>query len=675
MSPELHQRVRKIFDEAMERPEGERLGYVRAVCARDPEAYEAVVRLIEAQTDSRHFLQEETAPMPRIGRYVITGELGRGAMGVVYEALDPLIGRKVAVKVINLESMAGAREAAFLRDRLFREAHSAGVLSHPGIVIVFDVGQEGDTAFIAMERVDGTSLLQIQDSGRKIARPQALEILRQVASALDYAHRNGVIHRDIKPANIMLDMATNVKVADFGIAKTSSTQQLTQTGMVMGTPSYMSPEQIEALPLDGKSDQFSLAVVAYELLTGSKPFQAESLATLAHMIVYAQRPSARAANPQLSPAVDAVLLRGLSRLPQDRYPTCEAFVGALDEACRSVAAPAPAAIPVPPAAIPAVPPPAPAPTVAEHKKAPVLILVGAILVTAVLGFVLYRQFLQPAVDTASKQPASSTPVTMPAPVINRFSATPQTLQAGESATLLWNVTGANEVSIDQGVGKVATADTLAVKPAASTTYILTAAGPGGKISAQTVVEVKPAEGKPADGKSKAVAEEPAKKAPVDKAARMRQLYDDGVAARHAGQKNKAVSAFRQAADLGEARAMEQLGEINSEGIEDGGGNVQEATSWFRKAAELGSIPAMLNLGAMYYLGNGVLEDYQIAGYWYGKAAAAGDASGMFDLGRMYESGRGFPRDVRKAAELYRRAADLGNAEAKLGLARLSKGGR
>ncbi len=262
-------------------------------------------------------------------------------MGIVYEATDPLIGRKVALKVIRLQELTDAGEAQLLRDRLFREARLAGVLSHPGIVVVVDVGQEGDLAFVAMERVEGVSLYQALASGRRIPRAEALEILRQAAAALDYAHWNGVVHRDIKPANIMMDKGVKVKIADFGIAKVTSTDRYTQTGVVMGTPSYMSPEQIEALPSDGRSDQFSLAVVAYELLTGSRPFQADYLATLAHKIVYGDRPSARAANPGLPPAVDVVLHRSLARLPHDRYPSCTEFVAALEEASQDVWRPQP----------------------------------------------------------------------------------------------------------------------------------------------------------------------------------------------------------------------------------------------------------------------------------------------------------------------------------------------
>jgi TonB family protein len=356
MASELQGRVRTLFDEALGRAEADRLSFVQSACLDDAETLQVVLRLLEAHRSSKSLLDDGSRTTRRIGRYMVTGEIGRGAMGIVYEAVDPLIGRKVAVKVIHLQACAHAGKAQFLRERLFREARAAGALSHLGVVTVFDVGHEGDLAFIAMERVEGPSLYQVIASGRNITRVEALEVLRQVAAALDYAHRNGIVHRDIKPANILLDKIGAAKLADFGIAKVMSTELHTVTGMLMGTPSYMSPEQIESLPSDGRADQFSLAVVAYELLTGRRPFHADSLATLAHMIVYADRPSARAVNPGLPPAVDMVFHRGLARSPNDRYSSCSELVAALQEASDDIwrpplqtLAPAPIAAPAPPA--------------------------------------------------------------------------------------------------------------------------------------------------------------------------------------------------------------------------------------------------------------------------------------------------------------------------------------
>jgi len=274
--------------------------------------------------------------MPQIGRYLVVRELGRGAMGIVFEARDPLIDRTVAVKTIRLDTLGDASEADALQERLFREARSAGALSHPGIVVVHDLGRHEDVAYIAMERVDGPTLEHVLATGGIPKREEALRILRQTAAALDYAHQRGVVHRDIKPGNLMLDLGGSVKITDFGIAKIASTQQLTRTGTVMGTPSYMSPEQITAQPLDGRADQFSLAVIAFEMLAGARPFRADTLAGLVHQIVYEDRASARSLRAELPAAVDEVLRRGLAKNAADRYPSCLAFVEDLERGLAGV---------------------------------------------------------------------------------------------------------------------------------------------------------------------------------------------------------------------------------------------------------------------------------------------------------------------------------------------------
>ena len=254
-------------------------------------------------------------------------------MGVVYLAVDPTIGRHVAIKTIKLSDVNDPDERAKLRERLFREARSAGILSHPGIVTIYDMEAQDDTAFIAMEFVDGPTLDQLLSKREPMAPEQLMSILRQTAAALDYAHAKGIVHRDIKPANIMIASDGAVKITDFGIAKVTTSQQYTQTGTILGTPNYMSPEQVQGLAVTGRADQFSLSVIAFEMLTGDRPFTGEHLTTVVYKIVAEDPPLVQRLNPTLGPQIDAVLRRGLMKKPEGRYGLCIEFVNGLDAAC------------------------------------------------------------------------------------------------------------------------------------------------------------------------------------------------------------------------------------------------------------------------------------------------------------------------------------------------------
>ncbi|MCS7023462.1 MAG: protein kinase [Bryobacteraceae bacterium] len=271
--------------------------------------------------------------MQQIGRYRVTGELGRGAMGVVYRAEDPAIGRTVAIKTIRLKDVDDPKEREFLRQRLVREARSAGVLSHPGIVTIYDVQEQDGVGYVFMEFVDGPSLEALLSQGR-IGKDQLLSIIEQTAAALDYAHSKGIVHRDIKPGNLLIAPGNRVKITDFGVAKFLS-HQATQSGFVLGTPSYMSPEQITDRPTDGRTDQFALAVIAYQMLTGEKPFAGSTLPSLMFKIVNEEFIPAHRLNPTLGAGVDVVLRRALHKDPHQRYPSCGDFARALANACQA----------------------------------------------------------------------------------------------------------------------------------------------------------------------------------------------------------------------------------------------------------------------------------------------------------------------------------------------------
>ncbi|MBA2513474.1 MAG: serine/threonine protein kinase, partial [Solirubrobacterales bacterium] len=263
-------------------------------------------------------------------RYHLMGHVASGGMAAVYAARDELLGREVAVKVLaeHLNLDPGAKL------RFQREARAAaGLSSHPHVVTIYDVGEHAGRSFIVMELLRRGSLAQVLRSGRDVAdRPTAVGWLRDAASALDAAHAAGIVHRDVKPANLLLDDRGGMVMADFGIARIAQEDQLTQTGQVLGTAAYLSPEQALGEPATAASDRYALAVVAFELLTGRRPFTAEHFAAQARAHIEDPPPRAGDIRPDLPPGVEAVLERGLAKAPEDRWPTAGAFVDALDEA-------------------------------------------------------------------------------------------------------------------------------------------------------------------------------------------------------------------------------------------------------------------------------------------------------------------------------------------------------
>jgi len=266
----------------------------------------------------------------RLGKYDILRELGQGAMGIVYEGRDPVIDRRVAIKTLKREQLERS-EADEVIARFKREAQAAGRLNHPNVVAIYEYGEEADgTAFIAMEFVQGRELKDAFDSDERISLSTVGRVMDQLLDALEHAHRNGVTHRDIKPANIILLADGTVKVADFGVARIESSN-LTQAGTVMGTPSYMSPEQFMGQTVDGRSDLFSAGVVLYQLLTGEKPFTG-ALTTIMHKVLKEDPPWPSVLNVHVSPRIDAVVKRAMAKRPEDRFQSAAEFRRALDAA-------------------------------------------------------------------------------------------------------------------------------------------------------------------------------------------------------------------------------------------------------------------------------------------------------------------------------------------------------
>jgi serine/threonine-protein kinase len=270
-----------------------------------------------------------------LGRYEIERELGKGAMGIVYLGRDPKINRVVAIKAIPLAEEFEEDDLVEARARFFREAEMAGRLNHPAIVTVHDAGEDNGLAYIAMEYLRGHHLSTNTDPKQLLPPKSVMLLVARVADALHYAHRQNVVHRDIKPANIMFNPDTDeLKITDFGIARLTDTSR-TKTGIVLGTPSFMSPEQLEGRALDGRSDQFALGVSLYQLLCGQLPFRADSMPRLMQKIATEPHAPIRLIRPELPPAIETIIDRALSKSADDRYVTCAELAMAL----RTVAGP------------------------------------------------------------------------------------------------------------------------------------------------------------------------------------------------------------------------------------------------------------------------------------------------------------------------------------------------
>ncbi|HEX7808237.1 MAG TPA: protein kinase, partial [Thermoanaerobaculia bacterium] len=258
----------------------------------------------------------------KLGRYEVVRELGKGAMGIVYLAKDPLIGRLVALKTIRSAAHADDDETKEFQQRFIREAQAAGILNHPSIVTVHDIGQDDTSgvSFIAMEYVEGNNLKEVMAQGRALSFEQIADIIGQVADALDFAHAKGIVHRDVKPANIILLEGYRAKITDFGIAKIASgNSNLTTTGQFLGTPNYMAPEQIKGAPVDGRTDIFSLGICLYECLTRRKPFGGDSLTSISYKIVHEPFPPIHDINPAIPEGFEDVVANCLAKDPAKRY--------------------------------------------------------------------------------------------------------------------------------------------------------------------------------------------------------------------------------------------------------------------------------------------------------------------------------------------------------------------
>ncbi len=276
--------------------------------------------------------------LSHLGRYRVLEELGRGAMGVVHKAEDPSLGRVVAVKAVQLSSEAA--DSAEYQARFYQEAKAAGGLNHPGIITIYDTGREGNWAYIAMELLEGVELRELMAAAR-MPLPLVLDLAAQVASALDFAHEQGVVHRDIKPGNIMVLRGDHAKIMDFGIARMRVSEVKTQVGLVLGSPKYMSPEQVTGRRVDHRSDIFSLGVVLFEMVAGMPPFSGNDIGDLMYTIVNTSQPRPSQLNPAAPEFLDLIVAKALQKDVSARYQSAREFAADL-VACREALDDAPA---------------------------------------------------------------------------------------------------------------------------------------------------------------------------------------------------------------------------------------------------------------------------------------------------------------------------------------------
>jgi serine/threonine protein kinase len=267
-----------------------------------------------------------TMPPEKLGRYEILRELGHGAMGVVYEALDPTIGRRIALKAIRFDGIGTTADEAARRFK--NEARAAGGLNHPNLVTVYDAGEDAGNLYLAMEFIEGSNLDELLRTQRTLSPHKTIEIVRQICLGLDFAHSKGIVHRDIKPANVMLSANGLVKVTDFGIARAG--EAMTLTGQVIGTPNYMSPEQVLGKTLDGRSDLFSVGVMLYEMITGERPFEGQSITTIMYKIVHEIPIPPLKLDSSIHAGLSAVIEKSLNKAPEGRFQTGADLMKALE---------------------------------------------------------------------------------------------------------------------------------------------------------------------------------------------------------------------------------------------------------------------------------------------------------------------------------------------------------
>ena len=658
----------------------------------------------------------------RLGKYEIRREIGRGAMGVVYEAFDPSIGRAVAIKVFHPGSSPSV-SAAEMGERFRREARVAGRLSHPNLVVVYEFGDAatGDAAspYIVMELVRGTDLKALLASRGRFTLAEIARIMAELLAALQHAHDGDVVHRDIKPANLMLCHDGRLKVTDFGIAKTADSE-LTRTGELLGTAAYMSPEQVTGAPIDLRTDIYSAGVILYQLLTGEAPFVGATTTTIIQKILNQEPVPPSVLNVTIPRALDAVVQKAMAKKPSGRYPSAAAFARALASAIdeRAGATDDDATI---------IAPPAGAGRPGRGGRAVVFTAAGAAAVAA-LGYAGYTWLAPRSAGGATEaivtpRPASpaSLPVARAEPQADEErvdrAATPPSAPAPSASDR--TVAPTTPIAPALRSKQPPPAATKPALPASTATPIPAKATPPVAMAPPVTTPPRPTtfDTKPAPGESAATARSaPAAAPPASAAARpasspattghassvlaTSRPASSGAPANRAASSvaaasgpassvakapvakagaapasapgaggNALLAACEAKARAGDAGCQTQLGTMyrNGDGVAR---SAAEAMRWYRLAANQGHAEAQHRLGVMLAGGQGTSADLNEAARWYRKAADQGLAAAQNNLGRCYERGEGVAGSPVLAATWYRKAADQGNASAQSNLGRL-----
>ncbi len=630
-----------------------------------------------AVVDTRRRLVKALGPNFEVGALV-----GRGGFAEVFAVRDLRLKRDLAAKVLSPELVVNEQ----MVQRFRREAEAIATLRHPSIVPIYDIGESGGIAYIVMPLIQGDTLRKVLDTEGKLPMPEVRRILGDVAGALQIAHAAGLVHRDIKPENIMLEgPRRQVLVMDFGIAKALDPEStgMTSSGLIVGTPHYMSPEQASGDAVDGRSDQYSLAVLGYRMVTGEHPFEAETVRALLYKQVFENPPPAREKFPEVPQVLSDALNRGMAKDPRDRFATIEEFATAISvEDTAEYEARTAAAKAVVKASAKSIgkaaPPPAPKAAGKARGKRRTGPLLGAAL--AVLGAIAVFAVLRPGTTApaADSTAVTDSPTAAAVPPATDVPEAPsRQAQAGGEATggrdapprSTTERRGASPATPAAPAGPATCAEAMSKSVwTAAVGLCQSEADQGDPVAMANLASLyESGRGTAADLSSAAQWYRKAAEAgSAASAFHLAEMYEagDGVDRSPAD----ALSYYQQAARRGHAPAMRSLARFYEQGIAVRR-NEAEAANWYRRAIAANDIPALVHLGALYTLGKGVARNEGEAARLFARAAQAGDAEGEYALGLAYLAGRGVERSDSLGVMWLQRAAAQGHQPARDELAK------